>query len=42
LLDGMVLQHALGDPEAEYEQARDICVGVASRYLEFPVPGQAS
>jgi len=40
LLDGMVLQHALGDPEAEYERARDICVGVACRYLEFSVPEQ--
>ncbi|MCP3963978.1 MAG: TetR family transcriptional regulator [bacterium] len=38
LLDGMVLQHFLEDPEAAYEQARDICVGVACRYLEFPVP----
>ncbi|MCP5068454.1 MAG: hypothetical protein GY946_17980, partial [bacterium] len=38
LLDGMVLQHFLEDPEASYEQARDICVGVACRYLEFPVP----
>ena len=38
LLDGMVLQHVLGDPEASYEQARGICVGVASRYLGFPLP----
>ena len=42
LLDGMVLQHELGDPEAGYEQARDICVGVASRYLEFSVPEGAT
>ena len=38
LLDGMVLQHMLGDPEAGYEQAREICVGVARRYLKFPSP----
>ncbi len=41
LLDGMVLQHFLEDPEAGYEQARDICVSVACRYLEFAVPDEA-
>ncbi len=41
LLDGMVLQHFLEDPEAGYEQARDICVSVASRYLEFQVPDKS-
>ena len=40
LLDGILLQHMLEDPEAAYEQARDICVGVACRYLEFPVPDE--
>jgi AcrR family transcriptional regulator len=38
LLDGMVLQHMLEDPEASYEQTREICVGVARRYLKFPAP----
>jgi AcrR family transcriptional regulator len=38
LLDGMVLQHMLNDPDAGYEQAREICVGVARRYLKFPAP----
>ena len=38
LLDGVVLQHVLGDPEAGYERARDMCVGVAARYLGFPAP----
>jgi len=42
LLDGMVLQHALGDPEAEYELARGICVGLACRYLEFSVPEETT
>ncbi len=42
LLDGLVLQHMLEDPEASYEQARKICVEVACRYLEFPVPGEAT
>ena len=35
LLDGMVLQHMLEDPEAGYERARSICVDLACRYLEF-------
>lgn len=35
LLDGMVLQNLLDDPEAGYERARAICVGLACRYLEF-------
>ena len=35
LLDGVALQHLLGDPEAGYKEARDICVGLACRYLEF-------
>jgi len=38
LLDGMVLQHMLDDPEAGYEQVREICVEVARRYLKFPTP----
>ena len=38
LLDGMVLQHMLEDPEAGYEEAREICVGVTCRYLEFTDP----
>jgi AcrR family transcriptional regulator len=38
LLDGMVLQHMLGDPEAGYEQARSICLSVVCRYLEFSLP----
>jgi len=38
LLDGLVLQHMLEDPEASYEQTREICVGVARRYLKFPAP----
>ena len=42
LLDGMVLQHVLGDPEARYEAARDICVGVACRYLEFSVHNETT
>ncbi len=42
LLDGMALQHMLEDPEAAYEQARNICVSVACRYLEFSVPEEAS
>ena len=42
LLDGMVLQHMLEDPEAGYEQVREICVGVACRYLGFSVPNRAS
>ncbi len=42
LLDGMVLQHMLEDPEAAYEAARGICVEMACRYLEFPVPDEAS
>jgi AcrR family transcriptional regulator len=41
LLDGMVLQHMLEDPEASYEQTRETCVGVARRYLKFPVPEDA-
>jgi AcrR family transcriptional regulator len=40
LLDGIVLQLMLEDPEAAYEQARSICVGAACRYLEFPMPEQ--
>jgi len=39
LLDGMVMQHVLGDPQIGYERARDICVDVARRYLEFSAPG---
>ena len=42
LLDGMVLQHMLEDPEAGYERARDICVDLACRYLEFSVPDEAT
>ena len=38
LLDGMVLQHMLEDPEAGYEEARAICVSVVCRYLEFEDP----
>ncbi len=38
LLDGIVIQHLLEDPEAAYERARDLCVGLACRYLEFPMP----
>ncbi len=38
LLDGILLQLMLEDPEAAYEQARDICIRVACRYLEFPIP----
>ena len=41
LLDGMVLQHMLDDPEAGYEQVREICIGVARRYLKFPAPEDA-
>ncbi len=40
LLDGILLQHMLEDPEAAYERARDICVRVACRYLEFPLPDE--
>ena len=40
LLDGMVLQLMLEDPEVGYKRARDICVGVACRYLEFSVPNE--
>ncbi len=38
LLDGILLQLMLEDPDATYQQARDICVRVACRYLEFPIP----
>lgn len=38
LLDGLILQHMLEDPDASYEQTREICVGVARRYLKFPAP----
>ena len=37
LLDGLVLQIVFEDPEADYEQVRDLCINVASRYLEFSV-----
>lgn len=42
LLDGMAMQNMLEDPEAGYEKARDICVSVARRYLEFSEPGESS
>jgi len=42
LLDGMVLQIMLEDPEAGYERARDMCVGVARRYLEFSEPDESA
>ena len=42
LLDGMVLQHWLEDPEAGYERARDMCIDLACRYLEFPVPNETT
>jgi len=32
----------LEDPEAGYERARDMCVGLACRYLEFPVPNETT
>lgn len=41
LLDGLVLQHMLEDPEASYEQTRDISVEVARRYLKFHAPEDA-
>ncbi len=40
LLDGILLQLMLKEPEAAYAQARDICVRVACRYLEFSEPGE--
>ena len=42
LLDGMVLQHVLGDPEAGYEEARAICVGVACSQLGFSDPEETT
>jgi len=38
LLDGILLQLMLEDPGAAYERARDVCVRVVCRYLEFPLP----
>ena len=38
LLDGLVMQNVLEDPEAGYERARRIGVGVARRYLVFSLP----
>ncbi len=40
LLDGILLQLMLEEPETAYEKARDICVRVACRYLEFSEPGE--
>ena len=42
LLDGLALQHLLDDPEASYEQARDICVDITRRYLKPPVPSETT
>ncbi len=42
LLDGILLQLMLEDPKAAYERARDICVSVVCRYLEFPIPDEAT
>jgi AcrR family transcriptional regulator len=41
LLDGLVLQIIFKDPEADYEQVRDLCINVACRYLEFSVDEDA-
>ena len=38
LLDGISLQLMQEDPVAAYQQAREICVEAACRYLEFPLP----
>ena len=38
LLDGIAVQHVLGDPEADYERARRICVRMASESLGFGAP----
>ena len=40
LLDGLVMQNVLEDPEAGYDRARRIGVGVARRYLEFSMPAE--
>ncbi|HJO05122.1 MAG TPA: TetR/AcrR family transcriptional regulator [Acidobacteriota bacterium] len=37
LLDGVAVQHVLGDPQASYDHARRIGVAMASRYLGFAV-----
>lgn len=42
LLDGIAVQHVLGDPEADYERARRICVGMASDSLGFAVPARVT
>lgn len=38
LLDGIAVQHVLGDPEADYQRARRICVRMAAESLGFGVP----
>ena len=42
LLDGIAVQHVLGDPQAAYDRARRIGVGLASRTLGFSVHPLAS
>ena len=42
LMDGLLMQNVLEDPEAGYERARRIAVGVARRYLGFSLPEEKS